>query len=86
MTQSAKKGKAYPFSGDAYKVRGKEYHSILSPQERAMVFIEDMELKLENGMLTSPSTMLECAKIYFKVELMAVRPEMVEEEVRGFVS
>jgi len=83
---TSKKGKAYPFSGDAYKVRGNEYYSILSPQERAMAFIEDMERKLENGMLTSPSTMLECAKIYFKVELYACRPEMVVDEVKGIIS
>lgn len=55
-----------------YTVRGKSYEPVLSPQERIMMFLSDMEQKINDGMLSSTITMLNCAKIYFKDELNAV--------------
>lgn len=61
-----------PSTPSTYTVRGKSYEPVLSPQERIMMFIESMQQRLDEGMLTSPAIMLDCAKIYFKDELNAV--------------
>ena len=55
-----------------YAVKGKSYESVLSPQERILSFIADIENKLKRGTITSAETVLNCAKIWFKDELKAV--------------